>query len=393
MAKGKARGESHIFIEDVVDEQRFLPAIDKWYRKETKGLDGNVLLLGCPVWGDKFIDRFLNLCLPSLLASGNLPHLKSGLLLVIHTDAGGLPRLKKGLKHLKIDVRFEIIPENIMKMLPEIEFNKYWLLGACQNFYLQYARRHGMAFHMLMPDHIYSKNYFKNLARISRGHDAIVQSTISGDVVPVEKILDKYRVGKAISINARPLMDAAFKHLHKQMQSMIMNGVDILNAVPLAHCFLFVGSDYIVTYTPHTSLAYMSARLVQECPYRPYNALDTQAPYLIPPKITPYVPQIEDDMAFIEVSDDTKPAHTHPVKLTELCFRFWVTTYFNEDYLRFMALPNYFPVSKRVTKGFAPVDKAKAQKCVDAIIQCIVKSRPYVEKEHKRLKKEMKRAA
>lgn len=399
------KGKNHLFIKDDVDEDGFIRLIDRWYFDITKDLRRKpTLLMGCQVWGEKFIYRFLNLCLPSLMAEGNIPKIKSGIYLMIYTDEAGKDILEKGtafLSEYRVTVDIRIIPQHIMDAVSGHEFNKYWMLGAVQMYFLRFAKKNGMGFHMLMPDHIYARNYLTNIARLSQRYDAIVQSSISGDVDSVEEKLKPHFKDGVLSVGGKELVSYALEHLHKQMVPMVTNDTDLMEEAPLSHCFIWIGKDFIVTSTPHTSLAFMSAKAIHDVPFIPYSPLDTQAPHLMPKELEVYVPGIEDDVSFIEVSDDSKHCGTYPVKFPELCFRFWETAYFNEGYLRFMELINIFPVNEDVcTKALAgkkPATIEFVREIMSRVVKAILHSKDFMAKVKKdyeeNQKKEETRAA
>lgn len=375
-------GGENLFIQGGVDHDRLLPALHKWYHEEQATVFDNPVdcpenitaLFGCPVWGKQFISRFLRLCIPSLLAEGNLPALNTGILLVLHTDKAGVEPLQKGTKKLEkygVKTEIRIIPEDILAMMPEGYLNKYWLLGTCQTFYLQYARRIGIGFHMLMPDHVYSQNYFHRVAVLSKTHDAILQSSISGDITHAEIDLKKYKKGQMLSISAKSLMDITFKYMHRQLAPVLMNSRDVMTDMPLSHFIIWVGKNSIRCYSPHTSVAWFSAKITAKAVPRLYSALDTQVPYYLE-GVTPYIPTLEDDMAFAEFSDDTKHGAHDSVAFSEFCLRFWTATYFNDGHLKLLATANVFPTSER---RFGYMEDADIELAMQAMCNAIRNSR------------------
>ena len=89
----------NVFLEGQVDHDRCLPALDRWWQDQMVDMYASPrvarqgLLLGCPVWGEKFIDRLINLCLPSIHAPKNWDALRNRCKFVFFTDREGFKGL------------------------------------------------------------------------------------------------------------------------------------------------------------------------------------------------------------------------------------------------------------------------------------------------------------
>lgn len=352
---GKA---GNIFLEGEMDFDRFLPALGNWFHEERMLLASQpmlflhkpTLMMGVAVWGRKFIDTFLNYCIPTLLTPANLAALNGRLLLVIHVDQDNFEYLKNQVKFLEeksIDLEIHLIPDHILEMVPERETNKYWLLGTIQHFYLLEAAHKGMNFHMLMPDHIYSEAFFTNLLKCAQEHEIIIQSSINGELERCVDALDKLRSEECIAINAKDLMTLGFENLHEGIKPCIMNGRDAFDNIPVSNYLIWRGENAIYTFSPHASLLYISNRLLRQITLRLHNALDTQIPYYAG-SVQPYKPTIRDEIAYIEITEASKGFATQSVGFFEFCFRYWVLTHFNRQYEAIYKEPNPFPVSPQI---------------------------------------------
>ncbi len=356
MPKSKA---GNIFLENEMDFARFLPALGNWFHEQRIELahtpplvcENPTLLMGVAVWGRKFIDNFLHYCIPTLLAPLNVAALTNRLLLVIHTDAESFDYLKERVRYLedyRIDLEIHIIPQHLLDMVPERETNKYWLLGTIQHYYLLEAAHKGMNFHMLMPDHVYSNEFFPNLLRLAaQGHEGIIQSSINGTLEKCTEILENHRFANFITVDAQQLMDIGFANLHTGISACIMNGRDPLDNITMSNYLIWVGKNTVYTFSPHASLLYLSNRLLRKITLRLHNALDTQIPYYIPTHETFYKPTRDDGVVYIELTEASKPFATQTGNFYEFCFRYWVLTHFNRDFERIYAVPNEFPVSEQ----------------------------------------------
>lgn len=294
------------------------------------------LALGMLAFGI-YVDRFIAFCLPSLLADGNIGALDEPKL-IVHTDAAGAEKIEAALAGVDVKCAYTIIPEDLIDQTPDDPGNKYWLLGASQQLQMQQAKYTAHDYHMLMPDHVYSTDYFAGLDRLAReGKRAIVQGALSARLEDVGSLLDDGRGFSACHLNA-----LALDHLHMQMQRFILNGRE---GWPLAALMLMVGRDAITTICPHMSVAYLSHDVLMRAPIFLFATVDAHLPHLIPEDVEPYVPVPADRMAYIEVSDDSKGCvDSDFCNAAEFAVRFWVVTNLQRGFERFFALTNRLPL-------------------------------------------------
>lgn len=352
-------------------------------------VQGYGILMGCPLWSSKnedgtlnqdFIDRFFFFCLPSILAKQNADTLRDNCRLVIFTDVESYDRFwlmkRKVEQNHSIEVVIQIIPDEILAHLPKSPLNKYWLLGTVQQLLIQMAAHWRMGFHMLMPDHIYSEAYFKNLFRLAveEGYEGLAQTGISADIEGVLPELEQYRQENgSLEIPDVDLGDMGYRHLHKQMIHNKMNDRDFSgDAFPLSHYVFWQGHDKLYLYCCHMNAAYLSPRMCKEAPIRLHNALDTELPYFMPNKVG--LVTAEDGMTFIEVSDEKKLNHTSRVNFGQFAAQAWATVHFKDDYKPFFAQPNTVPIKPR-TDG---MDEEKILAQHAAIVKALDDCKPRV---------------
>lgn len=331
---------------------RYIRAMEAWFHEQHLAAfykrilpDGKWrLFFGILVFGD-YADRFLDLTVPSLLAPGNIDCLFEPTI-VVHTDHANLEKIDRGLEKLRefARVEIEVVPQAIIDMVPENSANKYWLLGTAHNLHMQQAKYRAHGYHMLMPDHVYSAGYFRNLQRLAESKPAIIQvgmSAILEDVYPILRRMN-------CVVEARKLNEIACDHLHTQIHPLMMNGRD---DYPTSALMLFIGQNAVHITSPHLSIVYLSHDLLMRAPVRPVNTIDGQLPYFIPPDVEPYVPMPEDDMSYMEVSVREK-AYYKPQgqTLAEFCVSYWVMAFCNRDYQRFSDLTTVLPFGD----GYAP---------------------------------------
>lgn len=271
---------------------------------------GYGIVMGCPLWGEKYIERFAQYCLPTILAPKNQAALNGKCRMVLFTDKQSFGYLVGLLENLErdhgIQVLLHLIPDELIKRLGDDPMNKYWVLGVAGGVLLKTAARANMGFHMLLPDHCYGPAYFENLFRLSSDHEVIVQPGISASIETAAPELEKYRDGITLPVPDRDLGDIGFRHLHKQTASRLMNGATLPDDLPESHLLIWQGKDSLHVYCPHMNAAYLSPRICALAPSRIPATLDAELPAIIAGNAPFYVPKVSDGMTYIELSDAKK---------------------------------------------------------------------------------------
>jgi hypothetical protein len=289
---------------------RFATTMERWFYHEQHVAYANAVLpdgtwrlfLGMLVYG-AYVDRFLRVCLPSLLAPGNVPALDEPTI-VIHTDRASVDRIvaeveKDLTRHAKVEVH--IVPDAILDMVPENPANKYWLLGATHNLHMQQAKYRCHGYHMLMPDHVYADGYFANLVRLKdEGARAIVQGGLSAKLEAVAPVIE----AQGGVIGPADLVGLAIENMHPQLDAFIINGrLDLPGSLLL----IMIGDRAVHIVSPHMSIVYLAHDVLMRAPLRLFNTIDGQLPWFIPADVEPTVPSPSDGMVYVEVSDKDKP--------------------------------------------------------------------------------------
>lgn len=374
-------------LEGLVDFKVYIPSLKAWFRREWHRLSsqppppGRGVLMGCPLWGEEYIDRFFYFGLPSIRAPKNLEALQAnGCRMVLYTDDAGFDRLwvmKRDMRKKGIDVQIHVIPQEIMAQVPDKPLNKYWLLGTVQQLLIQEAAESGMGFHALHPDHLHSDAYFANLFRLALDNDCIAQTSISGDIEKCVPELEQWRQEDgSLAIPAVEVGDMGWRHMHGQTRYNLMNGVDISKEFPNTHFQCWQGKDKLYLYCCHMNATWMAASVCREAPVRLHNALDTELPYFMPPNATVCVPEASDGMTFIELSDDAKLGGAGMVPFADFAAQCWQTVHFRDDWLPFFKVANEVPI-KEQAEFLAEDDIYKRQ---NSIVQALINVKPIIQK-------------
>lgn len=351
----------------------------RWYSAELREMQravavrgSDMLLLGCPVWGKEYVERFAHYCLPTLASPKNLAALGGRSRLVLLTDQAHYNALCEMLRPLQawgVDSQVIEIPAEIVALTDKDkhsrsarERNIYHVLGTAQTILLTMAGRLGMSFHMLMTDHMYAQHYFPNVFRIGRNVESIAQIGVTVDIVKAAAEIERFRTADGeLTIPDRDLGDIGWRYLHKRIRMFLMNDAQIPARVPNAHYLLWQGHDRLSIYCCHMNPAYLSARLCQAAPTprRPLDlvaTLDTKLPALM--SGTVYVPGVDDGMTFIGV-DGEKDARPSYVTLREFVATSLRQVGFSPDYMPFFQQVCEIPIHPQET--YAPAELIKAQ--------------------------------
>ncbi len=308
------------------------------------------LILGCPVWGNKYIDRFQNYCLPSMVSEANLQALAGRCHMVLFTDTDSFARLwglTKTMEKHGITLQILLISQEVMQFINPRDpksLDKYWLLGVCSNVHMQMCGRMGGNFHALHPDHIYARDYFPNLFRLAKDHEVIAQPGISANILTAAPDIEKHRDERGLlAISDRDLGTIGWKHLHRQTKACLMNDAQIPDKMPHSHLMVWQGRDKLVLHCCHMNPAFLSARLCEQAMPRIPATVDAELPAFT--QHGPfYVPSIDDGMTYLEVSDDDKAGEKEFVPFELFSERWWSHVRFSYDWMPYSKVGAEVPI-------------------------------------------------
>lgn len=349
----------HMAFNDQSDPHGEIPTVvQPWFNAEhkelygTPAIKGDGVLMGIPVWGRAYIERFLAFCLPTLGAPASIAALKGRCRLVIYTEPAARPLMHRRtgwLRRAGIEVLIRDIPDPVLGILDHGYYARFRVLACVQNVLTHMAGRAGMGFHMLQPDHLYSHAYFENMMRLGEKHDAVVQIGINASLTDesIEDIEGFRMESGVLSIPDRELGDLGFRHMHPQCRLHSMNDAKFPDRIPLSHRLWWQGKDTVHMYSAHENPAWLSPELCLDSPVAFTSTLDTLLPEYIPGDF--YVPTIEDGMTFIEVSDGDKPANRPYVPLEEFYGEFWRNGSFSTEYVPYFERPTLIPIKPKAS--------------------------------------------
>jgi hypothetical protein len=239
------------------------------------------LLLGMTCYGERYINSFFNYTLPSLLSEGNIPALLKlrDVRFAVHTD--------KGSAHHFSDRGF--IP-----ICDVMEGDKYEQMGIHQHFDLALAKAKGADYHLLMPDFVYSGEFFTRMQEASKKHTAITRLVVS---TAQETIWPYLKVG----ITAKELATLSLQHIHPGVRHWLVPD----SGLPNNHVLAWQTENTLRMCSPHQTVVYIAHEAIKLD--NSNLPLDSILDRIIEGPI--YCPKPSDEMVIIEMSprDSRKP--------------------------------------------------------------------------------------
>lgn len=317
--------------------QAALDLLEHWFGTEmadaySRPATGQGLLLGGAVWGRRYFTRFLDYVVRSILAGRAA--LAGRATFLIYTDHAMHAEMIGALKHLPdmgIGIEIRLMPPAIVDLAREGPVPKLWTVGVAHQAAAHIAGRRGMAFHMLLADHLYEPSYFPRLFELGEIHPGIAQNGVSMDLVTGSADIERYRTPEGLlHIPAAELGRLAVDHMHGQTRSAC---VTTDNPLPASHHIIWRGQNALHQLNCRQNAAWMAPQLCRAAPTRIPHALDAAIPFYIP---EPYFPRPDDGLAFIEVSDSRK--YVAPARLPtwdHYVAAFWSAANFDNRYMAY----------------------------------------------------------
>ena len=280
------------------------PLIDQWYQEELQQhrhqREDAGVVMGFPLWGEAYEQRFLNYMLPSILAPANRAALKAAKYeIVLYVDRQTFNTVWTADIVENAPIYLRQMPDAIADLLHRSPEWKYSLMSAVHNLLIHQAAQKGAGFGMAVSDIVYSSRYFEHLLALGRTHDVIVHQAliVSQDKFEAD-LFDWAKVDGALSISAVELGTVGWIHASGLMKSWNMNDIENLaEGVPGTHFVLWRGKDSIRMHCPHLTPVWLSNKACREAPTDIGDTLDAR--FLG----SAYMPTLEDDMALITIDN------------------------------------------------------------------------------------------
>jgi len=225
------------------------------------------------VWGAQYAKFFVDTCLPSLLAAGNLPYLaaRMRLLFTIHADEAAIAVIDASPAFAALrqvcETLFIEIPENILSLTrdpnapPDVRYRQtLQVSSAHHDIAARIAADKGAALLYVVPDWVVSENCFKAMIESMEGGKEIA-------VFPVV-ICDRQALTReisdggatTISLPEDTLATLAVKHMHQSWSQFAGGDGQVYARQFPAWLWWRFGETGLVLHAYHWTTAYVSAR-------------------------------------------------------------------------------------------------------------------------------------
>lgn len=280
--------------------------IHEWHRNELSitypQIAGARLIMGCPLWGEPYVPRFLRYGLPSILASREALT-AFGWELVLYVDPPTWSALMPFLYQMRVPVQLRCIPQTIMEVLRQGGVTKYWLLAAIHNLLVHEAGKRGAGFHMLVADITYSDRYFANLIELADHYGGVAQNGLTISFGGAEPLLEGFRhPNGTLAVPARALGQIGWENLVGEWKSWSMDEIeDPLAEMPNSHFIHWRARDSVRIHSAHMSAVWMSTAKCQAAGTGLGGTIDSELPRYVGQDF--YIPAAHDDMSYVALDD------------------------------------------------------------------------------------------
>jgi hypothetical protein len=251
------------------------------------------LTLGGMVYGQTFLDIFERFCVASLRAPSNLEALRSnGAKVVLCTTREDSDRLTAILGDL---------PHELYELPKDTGADLFQTLAGVQAGLVAYAAERNCAFHMLMPDQMYSERYFPNLFRLAEQGDVVHNGPNVDIKAEVELHWGRDWDEGSLSVSSGALGAIAWRHLHARMSACLMNRAKVPASMPPSHFHLWRAADRVMLFSPYNSPVYLTPDTARRFPSGPVGTLDREIQKMVGDFVCP---SLEDDMVLIGIEHE-----------------------------------------------------------------------------------------
>ena len=188
-------------------------------------------VIGSVVWGQRFVDKFMDYCLPSLLAPGNIPALarKRKVVHSIVTTEADRDRIVAHPAFARLrelaEVIFTCFPQEFLERREQCGYNFYHFYGLLDHQSVFMASALNADLYLLPIDCVYSRDCLRNFSSYLEG-DADCCSV--GSIEAIEPELRAWLDGEnrrradVLDLPSRDLLQAASEHPDRYFRSLTM---------------------------------------------------------------------------------------------------------------------------------------------------------------------------
>jgi hypothetical protein len=231
LAKKGAAGTA--FIHDFLVEMMKLRAVNDAHARRLRAASRRrrFAVIGSVVWGQRFVDKFMDYCLPSLLAPGNIPALarKRKVVHSIVTTEADRDRIVAHPAFARLrelaEVVFTCFPQEFLERREQSGYNFYHFYGLLDHQSVFMASALKADLYLLPIDCVYSRDCLRNFSSyLERDADCCSVGSIEAIESELRAWLDveTRRRANVLDLPSRELVQAASEHPDRYFCSLTM---------------------------------------------------------------------------------------------------------------------------------------------------------------------------
>jgi hypothetical protein len=231
LAKKGAAGTA--FIHDFLVEMMKLRAVNDAQARRLRAASRRrrFAVIGSVVWGQRFVDKFMDYCLPSLLAPGNIPALarKRKVVHSIVTTEADRDRIVAHPAFARLrglaEVVFTCFPQEFLERREQSGYNFYHFYGLLDHQSVFMASALKADLYLLPIDCVYSRDCLRNFSSyLERDADCCSVGSIEAIESELRAWLDveTRRRANVLDLPSRELVQAASEHPDRYFRSLTM---------------------------------------------------------------------------------------------------------------------------------------------------------------------------
>ncbi|WP_421999492.1 hypothetical protein [Reyranella sp.] len=233
VALARSGGAGTAFIDDFLSLTSSLRTVNEAHAKRmlVTFRRRHVSVVGTIVWGESFVDKFMNYCLPSLLAPGNIPALAkkgSAVVSIVTTEADrdrmithpAFARLKEVAEPV-----FTCFPAEFLRRREEDGYNFYFFYGLLDHQNIFLAKALAADLYLLPIDCVYSSETLANFSAYLTDWDGASIGALECDEASMKAWLDAKpgRRPDVLEVSGEALIEGAAERPDRYFRSMVMN--------------------------------------------------------------------------------------------------------------------------------------------------------------------------
>jgi hypothetical protein len=295
------------------------------------------------VWGDRYLNTFLSLALPSFLAAGNLPYCSSVIAtkLVVVTDREGAIALRaSAVMEAAGNICAVEIRENVTDSLKE-QPNKYHTMATCHHEVVKDLQGQDSVLSILSPDCLLSNGCLRMaINKIFDGYRAVLvpgpRASLQGAAAEVARLSKE---GVITSLSAEFLVSILVKHPHPISKAVYYQA---LHFSKMPSCIYWKSGNNSF-FAKYFHLHPLLVRVAPSVRFPDSHTGTVDATLIDDAGVALdecFVGESSDDLLVIEVTDETVSHIPNRIRLLKPLFvwrwaRLWATRRHVETFLRY----------------------------------------------------------